>query len=105
MTIYSIAESEVQEDSVITEALVATSAKDAYDLALGFMTRCILDFYGIDPLDSKGLDENMKRMAVNDEIDQRNGLSCRRYVYEDSNFVLSATVQEVNIETETKGDN
>lgn len=103
MNIYSLATSEVQEDSVLIEAEVLTDRENACNCALAFMKRCIIDFYELDPFDHGGLEEKLKRMSVEDETNPYNGLVCRRYIYDTDNLILSATVQECHVETRTKG--
>lgn len=53
MKVYAIAMAEVQEDSVLCGSDACLDWGDAVDAADDFMTRCVGDFYGIDPQEKR----------------------------------------------------
>lgn len=95
MRVYAVAMTEVQEDSVLSEADTFLEWDDAVDAADSFMMRCVGDFYEIDPADVEKRRVKLEEIVWR-ETDVFRGMRKLDIGYEDlgKSFILSACVQE-----------
>ena len=95
MRVYAVAMTEVQEDSVLSEADAFLEWDDAVDAADSFMMRCVGDFYEIDPACEKERRAKLEDLVWR-ETDVFRGMRKLDIGYEDleKSFILSACVQE-----------
>jgi len=98
MTVYAIAMAEVQEDSDLAEADISEYWNDAVDKANAFMTRCVGDFYEIDPGDWEGRRKKLEEHVFREESEFQ-GLRKLECSFDDPDGALAvvACVQEVEL--------
>lgn len=98
MTVYAVAMAEVQQDSDLAEADVADDWDTAVDIADSFMKRCVSDFYGIDPADSKARRAKLEQHVVR-EFSVWHGKQKLEISFDDPDGMLAlvACVQEVEL--------
>ena len=93
MKVYAVATSEVQEDSTLIDAEVFASRAKAERHARDFIFRCVGDFLDIDPADVDARTRALeRRLYTETEPD------VTRFLYECDGLVLSATVQECDVD-------
>lgn len=88
-----MATSEVQEDSTMTDAEAFARRDEAERHARDFMFRCVGDFLEIDPAD---VDARTRALEHRLYVETEPGTA--RYLYECEGLVLSATVQECDVD-------
>lgn len=93
MKVYAVATSEVQEDSTMTDAEAFAGRDEAERHARDFMFRCVGDFLEIDPADVDARTRALERRLY---VETEPGTT--RYLYECEGLVLSATVQECDVD-------
>lgn len=96
MMAYAIAMTEVQEDSVLSEADVCLDWDDAVDTADDFMLGCVCDFYGI-------VDRSCGRAKLEASVMRETSMPMGRQKLEcsfrdpDRGFVVATSVQETEL--------
>lgn len=93
MKVYAVATSEVQEDSTMTDAVAFAGRDEAERHARDFMFRCVGDFLEIDPVEVAARTQALERRLYTETAP-----GVTRFLYECEGLVLSATVQECDVD-------
>ena len=103
MKAYAVAMAEVQEGSVLSASDAFMRRDGAVDAADAFMTRCVGDFYEIDPADPDARKAKLEERAFREESRFGGGrkLECS-FSDPEGSFVVTASVQETEPRTRRK---
>ena len=98
MTAYAIAMAEVQEDSVLCGSDACLDWGRAVDAANDFMTRCVGDFYEIDPYFTEKRRAKVEERVLRDYsvFKGRRKLECS-FRDPERMFVVTTSVQETEV--------
>ena len=98
MTVYAVAMTEVQEDSVLCGSDACLDWDDAVEAADDFMMRCVGDFYEIDPAFPENRRAKVKERVFRDcsVVKGQWKLKCS-FRDPERMFVVTTSVQEVEL--------